>query len=199
MIPGLRRRDSPLAKRQPQATPTTPELPPLFARFALALAFIAAIAIASVAALAPTTRAFAQTGTYIPDTPADPVTEARLRHLAEELRCLVCQNQTIADSSADLAVDLRRVVRAQILEGKSDDAIKQYLVDRYGDFVLYRPPMQANTVLLWLGPFALLAIGFGVWWMIGRRKATAADAATSTDDTNSARALLDEAEDAPPV
>ena len=115
--------------------------------------------------------AFAQTGTYNPDTPADPATEARLRELSQELRCLVCQNQNIADSNADLAVDLRREVRSQILQGKSDAAIKSYLVARYGDFVLYRPPMQSNTALLWFGPLALLVVGITVWWMLSRRRA----------------------------
>ena len=136
--------------------------------------------------------AFAQTGTFNPDTPADSATEARLKVLSDELRCLVCQNQTIADSNADLAVDLRRVVRAQILEGKSDAEIKTYLVARYGDFVLYKPPMQANTMLLWIGPFALLALGLGIWLMIGRRRsAVVADAAVSSADVDRARKLLD--------
>src|SRR5258706_8513528 len=111
------------------------------------------VACACVLALASAIIGFAQTGNYTPETRADPATEARLRILAEELRCLVCQNQTIADSNADLAVDLRREVRAQILQGKSDAEIKNYLVARYGDFVLYKPPVQANTMLLWVGPF----------------------------------------------
>ena len=138
-------------------------------------------------------NALAQTGTYNPDTPADPATEARLKDLALELRCLVCQNQTIADSNADLAVDLRRIVRAQILEGKPDKDIKAYLVARYGDFVLYKPPVQGNTTLLWFGPFALLLGGAGVWWALARRR-TAADAieeALSAEDAQKAKSLLD--------
>ena len=104
----------------------------------------------------------------------------------------MCQNQTIADSNADLAVDLRRIVRSQILEGKSDADIKSYLVARYGDFVLYKPPMQGNTTLLWFGPFALLVGGAGVWWMLSRRrvKPEAADA-ISAEDEEKAKSLLD--------
>ena len=143
------------------------------------------------ALLAP--AAFAQTGTYNPDTPADPATEARLKNLSLELRCLVCQNQTIADSNADLAVDLRREVRDQILKGRSDGEIKKYLVERYGDFVLYKPPVQANTSLLWFGPFALLALGAGVWWVfIRRRSGAGAPASVSAADEKKAKALLED-------
>lgn len=85
--------------------------------------------------------------------------EARLKTLSNELRCLVCQNSTLADSSAPLAEDLRNEIRTLMLEGKTDEEIKAYLVARYGDFVLYRPPMQANTALLWIGPFVILLIG----------------------------------------
>ncbi|MEO8135797.1 MAG: cytochrome c-type biogenesis protein [Betaproteobacteria bacterium] len=134
----------------------------------------------------------AQTGTYNPDTPADPATEARLKELSLELRCLVCQNQTIADSNADLAVDLRREVRKQILQGKSDGDIKTYLVSRYGDFVLYKPPVQGNTTLLWFGPFALLLVGAAVWWLLIRKRASVqVGAALSADDEKKAKSLLD--------
>lgn len=92
----------------------------------------------------------------------------RFHALAEELRCLVCQNQTLADSDAALAADLRREVEELMLAGRSDDEIKAYLVQRYGDFVLYRPPMQRNTWLLWLGPFGLLVVGGFVWWRVQR-------------------------------
>ncbi|HSW84801.1 MAG TPA: cytochrome c-type biogenesis protein, partial [Usitatibacter sp.] len=81
----------------------------------------------------------------------DPVVEQRLKDLAEELRCLVCQNQTIADSTAPLALDLRNQIRAQVAQGRTDDEIRAYMVARYGDFVLYRPPLKATTVMLWLG------------------------------------------------
>lgn len=90
---------------------------------------------------------------------ADPVAEKRLQALAAELRCLVCQNQTIADSNAELAVDLRREVRSMIQAGQSDQQIIDFMVQRYGDFVLYRPPVNAVTWLLWGGPIALLLIG----------------------------------------
>jgi cytochrome c-type biogenesis protein CcmH len=94
--------------------------------------------------------------------------ETRLKSLAEELRCLVCQNQTIADSTAPLALDLRNQIREQIAQGRSDDQIRGYMVERYGDFVLYRPPLKASTVLLWIGPFALLAIGAAIAVTISR-------------------------------
>jgi cytochrome c-type biogenesis protein CcmH len=89
----------------------------------------------------------------------DPALEKRVMALAEELRCLVCQNQTLADSNAELALDLRRQIREQLKAGASERQVIDYLVDRYGDFVLYRPPLKATTVLLWFGPFLLLALG----------------------------------------
>ena len=94
----------------------------------------------------------------------DPVVEQRLIVIAEELRCLVCQNESLAGSRADLAMDLRREVRTLIKEGKSDAEIKDFLVSRYGDFVLYRPPVKPTTWLLWFGPLLLL-IG-AVWLLI---------------------------------
>jgi len=103
-------------------------------------------------------------------TKADAKTEQRLRLLADELRCLVCQNQTIADSNAPLALDLRNQTRTQIAAGKSDDQIRDYMVQRYGDFVLYRPPFKATTALLWVGPFALVFLGAGVMWLLVRRR-----------------------------
>ena len=101
----------------------------------------------------------------------DAAVEGRLKALAEELRCLVCQNQTIADSSAPLALHLRNQIRAQIAEGRSDSQIRAYMVERYGDFVLYRPPFKATTAMLWIGPFALLALGIGVGIAMVRRRA----------------------------
>jgi cytochrome c-type biogenesis protein CcmH len=106
----------------------------------------------------------------------DPAVEARLKDLAEELRCLVCQNQTIADSSAPLALDLRNQIRTQIAAGRSDAEIRTYMVDRYGDFVLYRPPFKATTALLWIGPFALVAVGVVVLVLLVRRKRVAPQA-----------------------
>jgi len=100
----------------------------------------------------------------------DPVVEQRLKDLAEELRCLVCQNQTIADSNAPLALDLRNQIREQVKQGRTDDEIRAYMVARYGDFVLYRPPLKATTLMLWLGPLALLLVGAGVFWAVVRKR-----------------------------
>lgn len=93
---------------------------------------------------------------------ADPALEKRVMALAEELRCLVCQNQTIADSKAPLAEDLRNQVREKMRQGSSDSEIIDFMVQRYGDFVLYRPPLKATTLLLWLGPLLLFVTGFAV-------------------------------------
>lgn len=98
--------------------------------------------------------------------------QKRFKHLTEELRCLVCQNQNLADSDAPLAIDLRNELYKMLQEGHSDEDIKTFMVDRYGDFVLYRPPLQGNTYLLWLGPALLLMGGAGViGYQINRRKA----------------------------
>lgn len=128
--------------------------------------------------------AFAQTQSQPVREPAAPAasllpTQAereRFHALAEELRCLVCQNQTLADSDAELASDLRREVEELMLAGRNDDEIKAHLVQRYGDFVLYRPPLQRNTWLLWAGPFALLVIGGVVWWRVQRSHGSAGSA-----------------------
>ena len=89
----------------------------------------------------------------------DPALEKHVLAISEELRCLVCQNQTIADSNAELAIDLRNQVREQLMQGKSDQDVIDFMVQRYGDFVLYRPPVKGSTWLLWFGPFALMAGG----------------------------------------
>ena len=107
----------------------------------------------------------------------DPVIEQRLKDLAEELRCLVCQNQTIADSNAPLALDLRNQIRTQIAQGRTDDQIRAYMVERYGDFVLYKPPFKANTALLWLAPALLLLGGGAVFWVVVRRRRPQTDTA----------------------
>ena len=101
--------------------------------------------------------------------------EQRLKKLESELRCLVCQNQTLADSNAGLADDLRREVRTLAVAGKSDQEIRDYLVARYGDFVLYDPPVKSTTWLLWFGPFALLVVGAGVWLAVLRRRGKQGD------------------------
>lgn len=101
----------------------------------------------------------------------DAAEEERFRSLAAKLRCLVCQNQTLADSGAELAGDLRRELRQQIRAGRSDEEILEFMVARYGDFVLYEPPLKTTTLLLWAGPFALLAGALGaVAWIALRRR-----------------------------
>ncbi len=111
----------------------------------------------------------------------DPKVEARLKSIAEELRCLVCQNQTIADSNAPLALDLRQQVRGMITEGKTDDEIRGYMVQRYGDFVLYKPPFNAVTALLWIGPGILIVAAFAALVVTLRRRREAAAGAPPPD------------------
>jgi len=124
-------------------------------------------------------------------TEKDRVAQARAVKLSETLRCLVCQNQTIADSNAELAVDLRRQVREQIAAGKSDDEIITYMTDRYGDFVLYRPPVKATTILLWGGPLLLLAIGaFALVRIMRERRSVPEAPPLSPEERARAEALL---------
>jgi cytochrome c-type biogenesis protein CcmH len=123
----------------------------------------------------------------------DPVVEKRLKELGDELRCLVCQNQTIADSNAPLALDLRNQIRAQIGQGRSDDQIRSYMVERYGDFVLYKPPFKATTLVLWLGPLLLLLVGGGVFWaVVGRRRPRMQTPEQQPGRRDQIEALLDE-------
>lgn len=124
---------------------------------------------------------------------ADPALEARVLKLSAELRCLVCQNQTIADSNAELAVDLKKQVREQLAAGRSDQQIIDYMTERYGDFVLYRPPVKGSTLLLWGGPALLLLIGLGLYWRSLRRApepAAADDAGPSEAERQRAAQLL---------
>ncbi len=107
--------------------------------------------------------------------------EARVKALALELRCLVCQNQTIADSHAELALDLRARIREQVAAGASDDAVRRYMVDRYGEFVLYRPPLHASTALLWFGPALLVVAGLAALALTLRRRARSAPQADPDD------------------
>jgi cytochrome c-type biogenesis protein CcmH len=132
---------------------------------------------------------------------SDPALDARLKKLEEELLLLVCQNQSLADSSAPLAEDLRREVRGLAVQGKNDEQIKEYLVARYGDFVLYNPPVKGITWLLWFGPFVLLAGGGVIWWMVLRRRgrkgyddddAPPSNAEAVAAGVEKARALLDD-------
>jgi cytochrome c-type biogenesis protein CcmH len=101
----------------------------------------------------------------------DTTLEKRVYSVADELRCLVCQNQTLADSNAPLAVDLRNQIRAQIENGASDQQVRDFMVERYGDFVLYKPPFKAATLALWIGPFVLLALGAWILRGVTRRRA----------------------------
>ena len=124
---------------------------------------------------------------------ADPLLEARVMAIAEELRCLVCQNETIAASHAELAVDLRKQIRIKLTQGQSQPQILDFMVERYGDFVLYRPPLKATTVLLWAGPFVLLAVAVVVMAAnIRRRRRSEQAPALSPQDTLRAQQLLNE-------
>ena len=139
----------------------------------------------AIAVLLVTASAFAQ---------SDPALDARLKKLEEVLRCLVCQNQSLADSNAPLAEDLRREVRSLAVAGKDDEQIKQFLVARYGDFVLYDPPVKRITWLLWFGPFVLLALGAVIWWLVARRRKPGnkdADDPPPPSGVDKARELLD--------
>ncbi|MFK7888654.1 MAG: cytochrome c-type biogenesis protein CcmH [Gammaproteobacteria bacterium] len=103
------------------------------------------------------------------ETLEDPALRERYDVITFELRCLVCQNQTIADSNAELAVDLRNQVREMLLAGKTDNEIRDYMTARYGDFVLYRPPLRRRTIALWFGPIVALLFGFVVLWRVVRQ------------------------------
>ena len=133
--------------------------------------------------------------TYEAAVATDPVAKKRLQALSRELRCLVCQNETIADSNAELAVDLRREIRGMIQEGRSDNEILEFMVTRYGDFVLYRPPVKAITLLLWGGPIALLLIAvLSLRSYLKRRSILVAktDKPLSAEEARRAEALLKE-------
>lgn len=113
----------------------------------------------------------------------DPVLEARMVRIASELRCLVCQNQTIADSHASLAVDLRNQVVEQLQKGQSDQQIIDYMTARYGDFVLYRPPMKRTTLILWFGPGILLVASLAALFFVLRRRSRMSPEAFDPDET----------------
>lgn len=125
------------------------------------------------------------------DMAEDPIVEKRLVALAQDLRCLVCQNESLASSHSELANDLRREVRDMIKQGLTDAEIKDFLVQRYGDFVLYQPPVKSHTALLWFGPFALLLIGGGVlFYQLRKRRRVVPEAKLSDDAERRAAALL---------
>lgn len=124
----------------------------------------------------------------------DPAQEARYKKLIAELRCLVCQNQNLADSNAELALDLRNKTYEMIRAGQSDEEIIGYMVQRYGDFVLYRPPLRTSTVLLWIGPFIIMGVGVAVLFNVIRRRRRAAAEAVEEDRLARARELLEQEE-----
>ena len=120
----------------------------------------------------------------------DSALEARVNALASELRCLVCQNQTIADSSAGLALDLKNQVREKMRQGETNDQIVEFMVQRYGDFVLYRPPVKVTTVLLWFGPVLLVLAGLLVLYRKLRVQASVAGPALTPEERERAARLL---------
>ena len=123
--------------------------------------------------------------------PANAAVEQRMIKLSEELRCLVCQNQSLADSNAGLAVDLRREIRVMIGEGKQDKEIVDFLVQRYGDFVLYRPPVKSTTALLWFGPFVLLLVGaMALYLQLKRRRKEIVDTPLTKEERARVNAVL---------
>ena len=138
--------------------------------------------------------AFAHAG-EAQDLAKDPVLEKRMIGLAEKLRCLVCQNESLASSHAELAEDLRREVRELMQKGMSDQEIMDYLVARYGDFVLYQPPVKSYTMLLWFGPFALLFVaGLGLVMQLRKRRESVPEATLTPEAQQRAAALLNEEE-----
>jgi len=149
---------------------------------------VAAVVVALLASMA----AFAASNEAAPHaSPLTPHDEERYQVLVNELRCLVCQNQTIADSNAPLAADLRNKVREQLVAGRSNAEIYDFVTERYGDFVLYRPPVRASTWLLWFGPFVLLAFGLLLAVLMARRRAAQAPRGAAVDGER-LRKLLDE-------
>ena len=122
----------------------------------------------------------------------NPELEAQVQRVASELRCLVCQNQTIADSNAELAQDLRREVRAMLARGESEVEVREFMTQRYGDFILYRPPFNAATLLLWVGPFLLLGAGaWGLRHIARNRRRVTGDAALTAAEEARVHSLLD--------
>lgn len=119
----------------------------------------------------------------------DPTLEARAREISKDLRCLVCQNQSIDDSDAPLARDLRLLVRERLVAGDTNDGVIDYVVSRYGDFVLLKPPFRGSTYALWLGPVAILALGGGAMVLFFRRRRTAAPAAPQALDEDEQKRL----------
>ena len=154
------------------------------------LALLLAITLPVLAA-APANAPAAAAKEALPNA-EDPEIEQRLVNLAEDLRCLVCQNESLAGSHAELAEDLRREIRTQMKAGKDDREVIAYLTERYGDFVLYRPPFKPVTYLLWLGPLLFLGIGGGAWVMTLRRRRAVQAAPVDEKKLAAAAQLLEE-------
>ena len=154
------------------------------------------VALCLCLAMACAGAVMAQTGGTAQPAVADPELEKRVLAVSVELCCLVCQNQTIADSNADLAVDLRNQVREMLRQGKTEREILSYMTARYGDFVLYRPPVNQATALLWFGPPLLLGAGLLTLWLILRRRSRMAASEFDTDDEDMAAAEAAQRQDA---
>lgn len=152
------------------------------------LFLVVLVALLPVLALAQETKPGAQ----------DLAVESRVMALSQDLRCLVCQGESLADSNADLARDLRQEIREMVLQGKSDRQIKDYLVQRYGDFILFRPPVKSTTLFLWYGPFLLLTVGTAALFLIlKRRRSRTLEPELSEEELARARSLLDGGKQAP--
>lgn len=122
----------------------------------------------------------------------NPEEEARYKNLIQELRCLVCQNQNLADSNAELAQDMRLRTYEMVRAGKSEEEVAAFMVERYGDFVLYRPPFKGSTLLLWVGPFIILGVGVMILVLFIRRRGREAMVPLSSEEHERARQLLQE-------
>lgn len=140
-----------------------------------------AAALALALALALAGAVAAQTQTTARPAADDPTLESRMMVIAAELRCVVCQNQTVADSNAELAEDLREQIRGQLREGRSPDQIRGFMTERYGEFVLYRPPLSSRTALLWGGPAVLMVVGLLALVLVLRRRQRLPDDAFEPD------------------
>lgn len=123
---------------------------------------------------------------------ADVAIEARLMHLSRELRCVVCQNEALSESPAELAGDMRQEIRELMKAGKTDQEVLNFLTSRYGDFVLFRPPFKPLTYLLWIGPFVFLGFGVLFWFMALRARRTFKSAPVSSEQIAAAARLLEE-------
>jgi cytochrome c-type biogenesis protein CcmH len=145
---------------------------------------LAFLLLAGIAIAAPVFSAGSAIAAPVPDSFADPAMEARAHNLQRQLRCPVCKGQSIDESGADLATDLRRRVRELMAEGRSDDQIKAYLRARYGDFILMQPPLEPSTWLLWVGPFLVLGIAGGVAWRVISRARKAPESTDFPDISN---------------